>query len=167
MGELAVHVKMATTVFPTKQMVNAKPAIVILVERLTIYAAKQMVLNTGYFFYRIDFASNFDICFVPFENVLCKYTLHGTRDIQMLIVSISTLLGECFCRQNIMGRSCDAPSNGYFVPNFDFLRSEAESSSGAISSIDGYGSTYTGFGFARLSRNNQIVTYFTPRFTSR
>jgi len=75
--------------------------------------------------------------------------------------------GNCFCRQNIIGRMCNAPVTGYFVPNFDFLTTEVESISSAISDINGYGRTYTGFGYARLSGNNQMTAYFTPQFTSR
>ena len=62
---------------------------------------------------------------------------------------------------------CNAPVTGYFVPNFDFLTTEVENISGAISDINGYGRTYTGFGYARLSGNNQMTAYFTPQFTSR
>ena len=66
-----------------------------------------------------------------------------------------------------MGRSCDAAADGYFVPNFDFLTTEAEGSIGAISNINGYRSSFTGFGFARINGASQIITFFTPQFTSR
>lgn len=66
-----------------------------------------------------------------------------------------------------MGRSCDAPADGYFTPAFDHLTKEVEQPSDAISSINGSGRSYTGFGFARLTGPGQVTAFFQPTFASR
>ena len=38
--------------------------------------------------------------------------------------------GKCRCRDNIGGRRCDRPLDGYFVPNLDWLMYEAEFAEG-------------------------------------
>eukprot|EP00795_Rhopilema_esculentum_P010926 gene10926-19760_t len=78
--------------------------------------------------------------------------------------------GSCYCRSNIEGMSCDSAVNGYFVPSFDYLLAEAESSSGEysiISDVSGHGTNFTGFGFARIRTTGRLTVYFQTQFTSR
>lgn len=76
--------------------------------------------------------------------------------------------GACECWPNVHGRDCSEPVDGYFFPNLDILKYEAEDGSGTFTigtSVDGYEVNYTGSGVAIVSQGDIIVfpTVIAPR----
>lgn len=78
---------------------------------------------------------------------------------QLTIIFNTSFLGACHCRQGVEGQFCTSAVNGTFYPALDYLLFEAESAMGnyiTITPANGFGSTYTGRGYAQLSPDQHI-----------
>ncbi|KAK3781748.1 hypothetical protein RRG08_037151 [Elysia crispata] len=77
--------------------------------------------------------------------------------------------GECTCRNQIGGRECSTPNQGFFVPKMDLIVLEPEeytSENVVLRSGSGDpGATVSGRGFVSLSSANQISITFTSQYS--
>ena len=65
----------------------------------------------------------------------------------------------CHCRQGVESQFCTSAISGTFYPAVDYLLFEAESSVGNYATLtpaNGYGSVYTGRGYAQLSSGQYV-----------